>query len=56
MCKPEEYVDLGLRMISLGNCALLGKWLCRFLGENFGLWHQVFLSIYEIHYDGYTTL
>ena len=39
VCKLEEYGGLGLGMISLGNCALLGKWLCRFLGENFGLWH-----------------
>ncbi|RVW44240.1 Transposon TX1 uncharacterized 149 kDa protein [Vitis vinifera] len=39
--------------ISLRNSALLGKWLWRYPREGSALWHQVILSIYGSHSNGW---
>ena len=44
---------LGFGKISLRNLALLGKWLWRYLRESTTLWHQVILSIYGTHSNGW---
>ncbi|RVW34013.1 hypothetical protein CK203_091968 [Vitis vinifera] len=42
-----------LCLISLRNSALLGKWLWRYPREGSALWHQVILSIYGSHSNGW---
>ena len=44
---------LGLRKISLRNCAFLRNWLWRFPRESYALWHQVVLSIYGTASNGW---
>ncbi|RVW69991.1 Transposon TX1 uncharacterized 149 kDa protein [Vitis vinifera] len=53
VCKPKEIGGLGFGNISLRNLALLGKWLWRYPREGSALWHQVILSIYGSHSDGW---
>ncbi|WJZ92594.1 hypothetical protein VitviT2T_011580 [Vitis vinifera] len=53
MCKPKEIGGLGFGNISLRNLALLGKWLWRYPREGSALWHQVILSIYGSHSNGW---
>ena len=53
VCKPKAKGGLGFGKISLRNYALLGKWLWRFPRESFALWHQVILSIYGTHTNGW---
>ncbi|RVW36770.1 Transposon TX1 uncharacterized 149 kDa protein [Vitis vinifera] len=43
----------GIGKIPLRNRALLGKWLWRFPRESTSLWHQVILSIYGTHSNGW---
>ncbi|RVW54237.1 putative ribonuclease H protein [Vitis vinifera] len=52
VCKPR-YRGLGIGKIPLRNRALLGKWLWRFPRESTSLWHQVILSIYGTHSNGW---
>ena len=44
---------VGLGRASLRNHALLGKWLWRFPKESGSLWHEVILSIYGAHTNGW---
>ncbi|WKA03325.1 hypothetical protein VitviT2T_021440 [Vitis vinifera] len=53
VCKSKMKGGLGLGRISLRNSALLGKWLWRYPREGSALWHQVILSIYESHSNGW---
>ncbi|RVX20328.1 Transposon TX1 uncharacterized 149 kDa protein [Vitis vinifera] len=53
VCKPKEIGVLGFGNISLRNLALLGKWLWRYPREGSALWHQVILSIYGSHSNGW---
>ena len=53
MCKPKEIGGLGFGNISIRNLALLGKWLWRYPREGSALWHQVILSIYGSHSNGW---
>ena len=53
MCKPKTIGGLGLGNISRRNLALLGKWLWRYPREGSALWHQVILSIYGSHSNGW---
>ncbi|RVX20143.1 Transposon TX1 uncharacterized 149 kDa protein [Vitis vinifera] len=53
VCKPKAIGGLGFGNISLRNLALLGKWLWRYLRERSTLWHQVILSIYGSHFNGW---
>ncbi|KAJ9698883.1 hypothetical protein PVL29_007787 [Vitis rotundifolia] len=53
VCIPKAKGGLGLGRISLRNSALLGKWLWRFPREGSALWHQVILSIYGSHSNGW---
>ena len=53
VCKPRVKGGLGFRKISLRNLALLGKWLWGYPRESTTLWHQVILSIYETHSNGW---
>ena len=53
VCKPKEIGGLSFGNISLRNLALLGKWLWRYLREGSTLWHQVILSIYGSHFNGW---
>ncbi|RVW63734.1 LINE-1 retrotransposable element ORF2 protein [Vitis vinifera] len=53
VCKPKEIGGLGFGNISLRNLALLGKWLWRYPKEGSALWHQVILSIYGSHSNGW---
>ncbi|RVW84168.1 Structural maintenance of chromosomes protein 3 [Vitis vinifera] len=53
VCKPKEIGGLGFGNISLRNLALLGKWLWRYPREGSALWHQVILSIYGSHSNGW---
>ena len=53
MCKSKAKGGLEFRKISLRNLALLGKWLWRYLRESSTLWHQVILSIYGTHSNGW---
>nr|CAN67969.1 hypothetical protein VITISV_025092 [Vitis vinifera] len=46
-------MGLGIGKIPLRNRAFLGKWLWRFPRESTTLWHQVILSIYETHLNGW---
>ena len=39
VCKPRVKGGLGFGKISLGNLALLGKWLWRYPRESTTLWH-----------------
>ncbi|RVW77759.1 putative ribonuclease H protein [Vitis vinifera] len=51
--QAEDYRGLGIGKIPLRNRALLGKWLWRFPRESTSLWHQVILSIYGTHSNGW---
>ncbi|RVW51835.1 putative ribonuclease H protein [Vitis vinifera] len=51
-CKGT-FFGQGLGKIPLRNRALLGKWLWRYLRESTALWHQVILSIYGTHSNGW---
>ncbi|RVW40762.1 hypothetical protein CK203_080675 [Vitis vinifera] len=53
VCKPKAKGGLGFGNISLRNLALLGKWLWRYPREGSALWHQVILSIYGSHSNGW---
>ncbi|RVW93974.1 hypothetical protein CK203_034099 [Vitis vinifera] len=53
VCKPKAKGGLGFGKISLRNYAFLGKWLWRFPRKSSALWHQVILSIYESHTNGW---
>ncbi|RVW92839.1 LINE-1 retrotransposable element ORF2 protein [Vitis vinifera] len=53
VCKSKMKGGLGLGRISLRNSALLGKWLWRYPREGLTLWHQVILSIYGSHSNGW---
>ena len=53
VCKPRVKGGLGFGKIYLRNFALLGKWLWRFPRESTALWHQVILSIYGTHSNGW---
>ncbi|RVW17671.1 Transposon TX1 uncharacterized 149 kDa protein [Vitis vinifera] len=53
VCKPKTIGGLGLGNISWRNLALLGKWLWRYPREGLALWHQVILSIYGSHSNGW---
>ena len=53
MCKPKVKGGLGFEKISLRNLALLRKWFWRYLRESSALWHQVILSIYGTHSNGW---
>ncbi|RVW34900.1 putative ribonuclease H protein [Vitis vinifera] len=53
VCKPRVIGGLGIGKIPLRNRALLGKWLWRFPRESTSLWHQVILSIYGTHSNGW---
>ncbi|RVW44362.1 LINE-1 retrotransposable element ORF2 protein [Vitis vinifera] len=53
VCKPRSIGGLGIGKILLRNRALLGKWLWRFPRESTSLWHQVILSIYGTHSNGW---
>ncbi|WJZ91178.1 hypothetical protein VitviT2T_010276 [Vitis vinifera] len=53
LCKPKTIGGLGFGNISWRNLALLGKWLWRYLREGSALWHQVILSIYGSHSNGW---
>ncbi|RVW66276.1 putative ribonuclease H protein [Vitis vinifera] len=53
VCKPKEIGGLSFGNISLRNLALLGKWLWRYPREGSALWHQVILSIYGSHSNGW---
>ena len=53
VCKPKLRGGLGFGKISERNVALLGKWLWRYPREDSALWHQVILSIYGSHSNGW---
>ncbi|RVW65401.1 Isoamylase 3, chloroplastic [Vitis vinifera] len=53
VCKPKAIGGLGFGNISWRNLAFLGKWLWRYLREGSALWHQVILSIYGSHSNGW---
>ena len=53
VCKPRVKGGLGIEKIPLRNRTLLGKWLWRFPRESTTLWHQVILSIYGTHSNGW---
>ena len=53
VCKSKEIGGLGFGNISLRNLTLLGKWLWRYPREGSALWHQVILSIYGSHSNGW---
>ncbi|RVX23043.1 LINE-1 retrotransposable element ORF2 protein [Vitis vinifera] len=53
VCKPKSRGGLGFGKISIRNVALLGKWLWRYPREGSALWHQVILSIYGSHSNGW---
>ncbi|RVX11286.1 hypothetical protein CK203_019739 [Vitis vinifera] len=49
----RAFLSLGFGKISLRNQTLLRKWLWRYPKESFTLWHQVILSIYGTHPNGW---
>ncbi|RVW17678.1 hypothetical protein CK203_071705 [Vitis vinifera] len=51
--QTKDNRGLGLGNISWRNLALLGKWLWRYPREGSALWHQVILSIYGSHSNGW---
>ena len=53
VCNSKVKRGLGFEKISLRNPALLGKWLWRYSREGSTLWHQVILSIYGTHSNGW---
>ena len=53
VCNPKVKRGLGFGKIFIRNLALLGKWLWRYLREGSALWHQVILSIYGSHSNGW---
>ena len=53
VCKLKAKGGLGFGKISLRNLTLLGKWLWRYPRESLALWHQVILSIYGTHSNGW---
>jgi len=46
LCKPLEEGELGIKDVRKSNGALLAKWKWRLMGEEKGLWKEVFLSKY----------
>ena len=53
VCNPKVKGGLEFGKISLRNLALLGKWLWRYPRESSAMWHQVILSIYGTHSNGW---
>ena len=53
VCNPKAKGGLEFGKISIRNFALLGKWLWRYPKEGSALWHQVILSIYGSHSNGW---
>ncbi|WKA01908.1 hypothetical protein VitviT2T_020160 [Vitis vinifera] len=53
VCNPKVKRGLGFGKISIRNLALLGKWLWKYPREGSTLWHQVILSIYGSHSNGW---
>ncbi|CBI18251.3 unnamed protein product, partial [Vitis vinifera] len=53
VCKLKAKRGLGFGKIVLRNVALLGKWLWRYPRKGSALWHQVILSIYGSHSNGW---
>ncbi|RVX05678.1 putative ribonuclease H protein [Vitis vinifera] len=53
VCNLKAKGGLGFGKISIRNFALLGKWLWRYPREGSALWHQVILSIYGSHSNGW---
>ena len=53
VCNPKAKGGLGFGKIFIRNFALLGKWLWRYPREGSSLWHQVILSIYGSHSNGW---
>ena len=53
VCSAKAKGGLRFGKISLRNLALLGKWLWRYPREGLALWHQVILSIYGSHSNGW---
>ena len=53
MCNPKVKGGLGFGKISIRTFALLGKWLWKYPREGSALWHQVILSIYGSHSNGW---
>ncbi|RVW69397.1 LINE-1 retrotransposable element ORF2 protein [Vitis vinifera] len=51
--QTKDNRGFGLGNISWRNLALLGKWLWRYPREGSALWHQVILSIYGSHSNGW---
>ncbi|RVX05715.1 putative ribonuclease H protein [Vitis vinifera] len=51
--RPKEFGGLGCGKITLRNQAFLQKWLWKYPLESFALWHQVILSIYGTHPNGW---
>ena len=51
--RPKEFGGLGCGKITLRNQSFLRKWLWKYPLESFALWHQVILSIYGTHPNGW---
>ncbi|RVX23795.1 LINE-1 reverse transcriptase-like [Vitis vinifera] len=51
--QTEDNRGFGFGEYSWRNLALLGKWLWRYPREGLALWHQVILSIYGSHSNGW---
>lgn len=48
VCSVLRVGGLGLKRFSIFNSALLGKWLWRFMSENYGLWKRVVVCKYRV--------
>ncbi|RVW28348.1 Uncharacterized protein CK203_099758 [Vitis vinifera] len=53
VCNPKAKGGVGFGKISIRNLALLGKWLWRYPRKGSTPWHQVILSIYGSHSNGW---